>query len=298
MSVHSLKRWHWLLLGAVLGLLLGVGREWTLRDLSHYGESLNGFEVLERGLARPASDAPVIRNVRVHRQVLQAGNAREAVHLVCGQYRDTQPDSAGELRWHPFVFVAGIPFHPPGTASESNDLPGSPSATVLNFLSEMRLKYGLRYTNAWWDTYPKLTWLLAAVLTVGVLCPTLIDLWFYGRLIRPAEPKGIDLSGVRQPPGPVSPQPQAATTTGELESLESELAQFLTDPPQESQLASPRAVAVLSVEAAEPAPPTPPQTGPREFAARQDDYYPTARALKPSPDDRVSLPGPHSAQDS
>jgi hypothetical protein len=292
MLIERVKRWQWLLLGVAVGTLLW----WSWRpdpgSLAGYGECMNDSRAFEAALVGAARGAPRFSNVRVHRQSVDdgAGSAAE-VYVVSGDYCDGNADPLdGTLHWRPRYFLAPAPYRPHWNLYDFGDAKGEAakaleqyqrieSPTVVDFLRLLRTAGVLSYTHAWWRTYPAATWVGGSVVLIGVVWPTVINLLVFGRLTRPREEKGIDLSKVKNPPTPAPAGPSAddLEQLHELEAeLEARLAGVTPEPPTEQPPAPPRRAAALVTSPADPAP----GDGPHDdtvFGAKPDDFYPTER---------------------
>jgi hypothetical protein len=148
----------------------------------------------------------------------------------------------------------------------------------VDFLRLLRTAGVVSYTDAWWRTYPAATWVGGSVLLIGVVWPTVINLLAFGRLTRPREEKGIDLSKVKNPaaPAPAGPSAEDLEHLHELEAeLEAKLAGAAPPAPAE-QPTPPRRAAVLTTAPAGPAPADVPHDD-TVFGAKADDFYPTER---------------------
>lgn len=289
MRIERVKRWQWVLLAVVVGAALGWSWRGDGADLARYGEILNDPEAFERGLFERRDGERRFTNVRVHRQTLDDGaGSRGTFHVVTGNYCDGRPDPHdGTYRWRPRFFVATIPYHVRsqtyhlGDGSEDDaeklrafeDLK---SPTVLDYLNLLGQTDGLRYTHAWWRTYPMVTCVAGSVLLIGVVWPTVINLLVYGTFVRPREEEGIDLSILdRLPQPPAAPAAPAPDLTDHLRELEAELAARLAGggevPPDSAALS--RAPAALKTAPLEPAPAA--EQAEHHYGARADDFYPT-----------------------
>ena len=279
MSVQSVKWWQWTALSLLLGLSLGALRRWELADLGRTGETLNGAEAFERALTHKLRGRPLFDRVMVREQAL--GDAhRKTVDVVSGEYCDGNPDPAdGEFHWRATVFVAPIPFQPHTLSAEALALSDMPNPRVRDYLQLLSHSQGVRYTNAWWDSFPLATWLAGTVLVLGVLWPPLVNWWFYGTLVRPAVEPGIDLIRVKNRPSAEGESKADLSTKDEvrLAAIEAELRTSLVDRAEPTVAETPTAAApIRTLLAAAPDAPAPYQAVvEKDFAAKEDDYYPT-----------------------
>jgi hypothetical protein len=300
MWIEQVKRWQWLLLSVAVGALLW----WSLRpdtdSLAGYGECINDPAAFEAALAGAAHGRARFTNVRVHRQLVDDGAGSAAtVYVVSGDYCDGTPDPMdGTLHWRPRYFLAPARYRPHwnlydfsgatgGAAKALDQYQRIESPTVVDFLRLLRTAGVVSYTHAWWRTYPAATWVGGSVLLIGVVWPTVINLLAFGRLTRPREEKGTDLSKVKNAaaPAPAGPSADDLEHLRELESeLEAKLAGEAPAAPPEQPAAPPRRAAVLTAAPAGPAPTDAPHDD-TVFGAKADDFYPTER--------HVDHPHPH-----
>jgi hypothetical protein len=292
MTVASVKHWQWLALGVVVGLMLWGARRWSNADPGRLGDAIYDPARFERALTTKIAGVPAFKRVSVYRTTLDdgAGTSR-VVHVVSGKFCDGRIDPGdGRYHWRPAVFVAPVPYE---TSADVVGLAtieavmryravGDP--TVLDFLRMLEESGLVEYRHAWWDTYPMPTWFGGSVLLIGVAWPLALNLVLYGWLLRPREPKGIDLSAVSSAAARTAAVRQDLTEEDleRLREMEAALA---------AGLASTQALGPVGADGAQQrpdraAPLTPadePAAGPAVageqlvFGAKADDYYPTAR---------------------
>ena len=277
MRITAVKRWQWLALSVVLGLALWGLRRWDGASVPAGFESLNDPKTFESGLVTRIQGVPLFKDVQVHRRQLDdgSGTTRE-VHVVLGKYCPGLPErGTATYRWRPTVFVAPIPYHAHGVPGDLA-AQGGPSPTVLDLLETLGESEGVRYTHAWWQTYALATWLGGSILLVGVIWPTMINLLVFGRLTRPHEEKGTDLSRVRSAPPQAAPQELSQEDLARLREMERQLEEGLggaTVSDARPAAAAPKPVPVLAS-----GPLDGPVVTPHEdtaFVEKPDDYYPT-----------------------
>jgi hypothetical protein len=115
------------------------------------------------------------------------------------------------------------------------------------------------------------------VLLIGVVWPTVINLLVFGRLTRPREEAGIDLSKASSATPPAAPKGPTEQDLAHLRELEAELAARLARggdvPAPDAPATAPAVPAVLGGAPLEPVPQD--AHDERLFGARADDFYPT-----------------------
>jgi hypothetical protein len=184
----------------------------------------------------------------------RATGERKPVHLVTGAYWDGNTQLKGDAvvaRWEPACFVAPVPY--------------GQYATVLDYLAELKARQGVSYRYAWWwwTARPLFTSTLVAVVAMGVVWPTVVNLLVFGRLTRPPGVGWPSLWRVRRVKAAPSPT-AGAPSTGEREPVPAA-------PPEAPPRAAP--APVLRTEAVAAAPAS--QQVEHHYGARPDDFYPT-----------------------
>jgi endoglucanase len=289
MTVASVKHWQWLLNAVLAGLVLWGVRRWGNGDPGRLGDVINDPARFERALTTRLAGIPAFKDARVYRTTLEDGaGASKPVHVVSGKYCDGQVDPGdGKYHWRPAVFVAPIPYRPSSDVHNLVKVRASMryrsqrDPTVVDFLQLLRDSDLVDYTHAWWDTYAMATWFGGSVVVLGFVWPVAINLVVFGRLFRPREKKGVDLSKVR--PGSASGAAARGLSDEDLEELrrlEAELKNGLT-------ASGPTAAGASKQEASDRTPPplvtepvVPVTAEPGDataFGAKADDFYPTAR---------------------
>jgi hypothetical protein len=305
MTIASVRRWQWIVLGIVVGFLLRTVRDLNGANLGQFGDAINDPLRFERALATTIAERPAFKDVRVYRQVIRddAGGESRAVHVVTGKYCNGEIDSRdGGYHWRPAVFIAPIPY---GHASYLPDILGTeavaryeaiPSPTVLSFLEALSADKGTHYTHAWWDSYPTVTWFGGSVVLIGVVWPTVINLLVFGKLVRPRTEKGTDLRKVRASVATSGPALGAQDDLEQLQRLEVEmqarLEAGLDVPTSASSKGAPPPIVKLESAPVEPAMAI--DAGAKEFAAKPDDFYPTERRSSDPADGAAATGAPRS----
>ena len=196
MQLLSLQRWHWIAVGLLVGLACGGVRE-AQRDFSDElrgsGRAIASRREFEEALVTRYANVPRFKDLLVypHRLPPRTRGGRD-VHLVRGNYFDgtlrPQPDGRMAARWEPAYYIAPVPYRTGGAAGagESNAQTSFPS--VREYLSSLRAsaKVEHRYAYWWWTTRPLFVWSAGAVLLIGLVWPTVINLLTFGNLGRPA----------------------------------------------------------------------------------------------------------------
>jgi hypothetical protein len=288
MELSAVKTRQWILIALVVGLLVGATQ-------NHYREPIHGNYVeglgyflgdqsrFETALTAEIDGRRRFHDITVYVRQVEGLTQPMTVYVVKGVYYSGPPQTAGVRKpggWQPAFFVASVPYEPLIDFS-TLEKPGSPDwgktfratgirPTVLDFLAVMHSAAGVGYRFAWWDAHPVVIWTLVSVVVIGLLWPLLINVLTFRRMMRPPEARGISLWKVRnrkraEPPRQVfEPFPDSEAPPAQISA-----------PPLESQ-GMETSVRELAVDGHGNNPSLDP-TIPREFGAREDDFYPTER---------------------
>ena len=289
MRVANVRQWQWMLLALAMGAAIGVLRQWMLADLEgHFGEPINTQAHFEDALTKVVAGRPCFDDVHVYAASVpdRKGGTKRA-YIVAGDYFNGQfQQSAGKLtaEWHPAFFVADVPYRPRinldalGKPALVSQFRAESNPTVIDFLQVLSAAKGTHYTRGMWMDLGIVGSMACSFVVVGVLWPIAINLLVFGSIRRPPEPKGIDLSKVKATPA-AAPTAPAETDLAALEQLEAALESesVSNDPVGETANAPPAPIAVLTGGPTIPAAAVA-EREQAQFAAKQEDYYPTAKA--------------------
>jgi hypothetical protein len=292
MRVADVRRWQWILIALLLGAAIGYTRQWMAADLeSRFGEQLNGQRRFEDALLKTVDGRHYFDGIRVYASSFPDGKGgTKRAHLVAGNYFNGQfEQSAGKLTavWRPAFFIADIPYQPTtdlnrlGNPKLVESFRVNPNPTVVDFLDLLSHTAGTTYSRARWLEMGIIGWMACSLLCIGILWPIAINLLVYGSLRRPREEKGIDLSKVKAPAATAPPAP-AEADVARLQALEAELEAAAADGPAAALAAPAPVIAELNGSPLEPVPAGAEREA-AEFRAKQEDYYPTAKAAPRAP---------------
>jgi hypothetical protein len=260
MTLADLKRWHWLVIGLLLGPLLAYCQVVRRQVNGYEGDSLHRptFARYMRECNRPTGGS---QNIVVHPHPLKGG-----WHIVTGQRYAADSDEV--TTWW---FEAQSPY------LETSQPQQHQYADVMEFLQRAGADNSpVPYRWAWWERSDLQVplWLAGTVVFFGVLWPTVLNLLAFGSVFRPAEEK-VDLSGVRNTPAP-EPTTPVPTDLSQVDRIGEELAAELAGaasacapaPPSTSDLESVREMTATQLEltAEEKA------RQEREFGKEKDDF--------------------------
>jgi hypothetical protein len=287
MRVRDVRRWQWLVLGALVGLLLWGMHRPGGAGLALEGECINDQRTFEQRLMKSIAGRPLFADVKVsrHRAVAAPGRVEE-VYLISGTSCDGAVREDGKYHWGPAFFVARAPYHP-ATLPAPAGSDGSKVAqrwerlerpTVIDFLRLAEAAGGPGFTVAWWDTYPFAAWFGGAVFLIGIVWPCVIDLIVFGRLVRPrARSVPGRMTTVAEPPATASPLENSEL----LHALEQQAA--ATQPGAAPvRHGGTGASPVRPLEAAPVSAVPEAATAAKTFKAKAEDFYPTEdRTVRP-----------------
>jgi hypothetical protein len=231
MSLASLRRWHWAVIGTTLGLIAGgIRAKFDNLDLYNASGGEGRQVAFEKGVLTPVVyngvSYPQWKDIYVLRVADPAAHGGLR-YTVMGQYHESSPyrvlkrgaDGKPEVRWSEHFYKAPLPYVPltltplPQAAAPSLGMlariaellrlkePEEPGS-VLAFLERVRLaRPGFSYSYQWWRR-PRITvavWTVGMLAVVGGVWPFIASLIAFGTLVPPPRPK--------EPPPP-APRPQ------------------------------------------------------------------------------------------
>ena len=292
MRVADVRQWQWMVIALVLGAAIGYTRQWMAADLqSRFGEQLNGQRRFEDALLKTVDGRHCFDGVRVYGSSFPDGKGgTKRAYLVAGNYFNGQFDrSAGKLtaEWRPAFFIADIPYQPAtdlsrlGNPKLVESFRAKPKPTVVDFLDLLSHTAGVNYSQARWLEMGIIGWMACSLLCIGILWPMAINLLVYGSLRRPREEKGIDLGKVKAPEAAAPPIPGEAELA-RLQALEAELEAAVSGAAEPATVPSATLIAQLNGSPLEAVPASAEHQS-AEFRAKQEDYYPTAKAAPRPP---------------
>lgn len=188
MRIEDLKRWHWIVIGAIAGLLLGF--VYSGLEPAKPGRSISQDDF--RGLATRLSqseatkDQPLVRNVVVYPP--EMGAYGKPVHLVRLEWLHHEQGKPGSYAYMPAHMNAEVPFVRNGS---------NPQNSVIDFLAQAKQQNPkLDYRMAW-ERNPTTLYAMTTiggVVLIGGVWPTLVGLLVGAGLGRAPDPKaGYDL---------------------------------------------------------------------------------------------------------
>ena len=187
MPIEDLKRWHWALIGCVVGLVLGFGQVYGGNEPATDLPSI-GQQEFEEGLrATPRDGLPVLDNITVYpgsdgEPDLVTTDLRTDWGLYA-RIRDAESGTARadarQVKYVQHRFYARKPFKPlipvPGTSASGTTYT---VRAYLNDLSKTENGAAAKYRYAWWREPAKLValWTTGSTLLIGGVWPTVLNL--------------------------------------------------------------------------------------------------------------------------
>jgi hypothetical protein len=274
-----IPRWAWILIGLAIGLAIAYARQqsWSGDFGSRYGMKLNDRARFEASLLRDIEGQRAFKDLVVYPETItSAGGRKTQLHVVAGKFRG--PLRAGEesgaspeiqKEWRAVYFVCEPPY-------------SLAAPTVIAYFDTLASR-GVSYRFAWWrrPLYWNALHAGIALIVVGFLWPSVINLLAFGTLTRPApEPLPV-LPRSSYSTAKPTPQPSTAELDAAVAQYTDGLEQSLSQGASESAC-SPGAAAVPAQAAAAlssaplaPAVSAADQDDPKSFGADKEDYYPT-----------------------
>jgi hypothetical protein len=292
MRVEQFKRWHWAIIGLVLGLLFSFWGTWVGPEPKLIGRSTVEPSDFEKLLTQKSkSGQPMVRNIEVYR----LGDGTYWLTAEQLYRRGGRADAPEE--YVPVKIPARTPYVPALNPPAKVD----PNYTVVDYLKAVKAKEpSVAFSTRWWAHEPVRTpiFALAGLLLIGGLFPPLVTR-FGGAGTEADEKKTpeYDLSrfGKGKPQGPKPLQPQVTEQDiAHVRELDAEL---------ERRLAAARGGGAGAAEGAA-APGTPPGSSappqpvkplsggpletsldekPKEQKAFDGEFYPTETHVKRKP---------------
>jgi hypothetical protein len=295
MGLEHFKRWHWI----VIGLLVGAGLAYARTQFpSHpaytvrHGMSIGQFVDLAEGrlegnrgggflerlaeLSRPANTHPTLLDLVIHPAV-------DGKQFVTGRYLGRVLHDGP--RYEAFELMAPVPFIAPDAPP-----PLDPGYSVRDFLAANAAQVEYRYL--WWK-HPSLEpaiVMVASVVLIGGIWPIVLNLLIGAGFGRKAEPKEPAYDLERFGKHPEEPTAAVAAVNEDdmekLHALEEELERNLVSRTTTSTAAgdgaaspagAPAAVRQLSNAPVDPLQPLDRPEDPHEY---RGEYYPVAHPIK------------------
>jgi hypothetical protein len=302
MQIEDLKRWHW----AILGLIVGLVFSFTWQDHDVVGDKSyefaeikqNKFEQYAMSKSRESGQA-ILQNVRIEPPVHDYQN--QLRQIVIGKRLGVDKQS-GKERLVAFYYYASVPYTPHIPIPNAN-LPQN--ATVADFLAAAhKVNPLLQYRYAWEleSNWSIVLWCLGGLVVIGGVWPTILAILLGAGLGRPPKSQAeLDSEAYikRFGKGSNKPKPVMATkgpTDEDMQqldamntALEGQLAAagiLSTDGARQSADDSSVGTTIVPLTAgpAEPAPEHERRTGETEEEFRKrfaaGDFYPVARGVK------------------
>ena len=286
MEISTLKRWHWLAIAVVVGVLIGSAWEFaranTSDPLDQYEKLITDPIEFEGALVDAVNGRRRFDEIVVYPyRTTRGGKA----FLVTGQYwdgRSEMRDGQAVARFVSACYVAPSPYRPRLTPERDSATLQVELPTVLDYLNLLRKSSGVRYRYASlaWMSEPMFISIVGGVLVIGLIWPTIINLLTFGSLFRPKEAGGISLwsaasksSNAPAPPG--NPNAEQFDSSPRVE-------KELDAPREASEGSSDPSIPAVSLQGG-PIEPTaaPIDSPPKDFGAGQGDFYPTVLHPKP-----------------
>lgn len=173
MGIEDLKRWHWIVLGGLLGGVLGY-----MNASLEPAETLRTVDQVrfERALReKPRQDNPIVKDLIIYPPRYSPAT-RKTVWLATFDWLQ-QTKNRGEYKYTSWAFLAEEPFKPTLNRSKTADS----NLNIRDHVAALAQKpeYAhLSYNYAWW-TEPRwiyAIWIGGTVLVVGGVWPTIINL--------------------------------------------------------------------------------------------------------------------------
>jgi hypothetical protein len=290
MRIEDLKRWHWILIGVVVGLALGFVWSGIDRDseIANYGRDRFIMDV-RRQITENGKQVPRVQNIRIAPPV--EGAYKKPVQAVLFDIYDPGTKSLTTQR-----IDAEVPFIRENQWGRYyRDVPFNAKNSVQDYLVYLQKQFPhIAYRQAWerdvYATYGM--WTLGSVIVIGGLWPTVINLLVGAGMGKRSEKKeqayldqfgqGGDEEAFPQPEAKVvtaADQQQLADVTAALEQNVAGLA--MTAAPEASTQA-PALATSAAIRQLAGGPVDPVKVGPKDDDGPkhyEGEYYPVVRPV-------------------
>src|SRR5437660_181550 len=172
MAVENLKFWHWMLLGAIAGMLVGYASTLTGPERDPLMRQPMTAQQFAGQLGKVVDGQPLMREIVIHPQ-------RDGQNFVTGEILEVD-------RYHPFAFYAAAPFVTGQTQS----------ASVLEYVKDRasrdrHISFQYPWTEAGWFIIASRA--VAGLVLIGCVWPVLLNLMIGAGLgrKRPSEPEYV-----------------------------------------------------------------------------------------------------------
>jgi hypothetical protein len=274
MNLEDFKRWHWMVIGTLLGLTVG------------YLQTAVGFDPLSaptRALEQPIFEA------ELHQQVLGAPTIKDVTlypngSLIMVKFQRLMRSTDGRTYvYGQWQMTPPVPYQPSTGPNRDRGL----HYTVADYLAELHANdTSIRYGFAWWATKPMTVflWTAGGLILIGGIWPTVVNLLIgagFGRA-KPAD-DAYDLSRFQREADLLpAPAPVVDEQMLRLRELEEELAKNAqTATCEQAPNAAAPAPKPLVAQPLEPLPPVAQEE--KDYAG---EFYPVARSThKNTPDE-------------
>jgi hypothetical protein len=287
MRIEDFKRWHWIVIGLVVGVVMAYMRTSlvTPDETASYRRGVSAFEFLTN-LRRPVTGNgfPWVSDIVVYPPVMNK-------NYVTAKMLEIQPDGRGIYRL--VKFNGEIPFK----VARFSD-PKSKTYSVRDFLNDEKAKQpNLKYTFAWWElpTAAYALWIGGGLILIGGVWPTLVNVMIGAGLGRKkSADQEYDLDRFGKTPEPAAAPSGRPVVTAEAagklqeyqETMEKNLANagiaMTGDAPVEATAAAGEPEIIkLAGGPVEPAAAIGASEDPKNF---KGEYYPVARPVQAKED--------------
>jgi hypothetical protein len=188
MGIENLNRFHWMIIGAMVGVVLSlvwVGAAGNVEGLSSSDQS-----VFERDLLlKDAGGQPLVTGIVVHPQEFSPSDGIDVNPVT---YKRLARDRKGNFAWKDKWFVASIPYRP--SISGRITMPANrDSLTIQTYLDEIaKTNNFVKYRYGWWlvRNNAMLVGGMGGLVVIGGIWPTLLNIMLTAGLgPRKREPK-------------------------------------------------------------------------------------------------------------
>ncbi|HEX3358917.1 MAG TPA: hypothetical protein VHS31_18205 [Tepidisphaeraceae bacterium] len=220
MELQDFKRWHWALIALVIGAVLGYARTMATPDTQSDRGGISALQFITNvDRPRTGNGYQWVTNIRIYPAqtlpVPSANGSQQVNFVTCNLMSVVSP---GQGQYNSVHFVAEIPFKVGTSFRPPND-----HYTILDYLNDQKTRNPeIQYKYAWW-TEPKaeiVIWMAGALVLIGGVWPTLINLMIGAGFAKPKTPKEkYDLDRFSKTPEPAAAVAKAGMSEAEADQL-------------------------------------------------------------------------------
>jgi hypothetical protein len=172
-----IKTWQWFVLSVVIGVVLPVIRaafepEPYGLEIPGYGYRVANQGLFESSLVPDEEGMTRLRNITIYPFSSRGVRGYLVSGDFCGRGPDREDGQSSDV-WYRGCFLAEVPYRPRGFPEGAADASAEcfrslVRPTMLDYLRVVNGVKAVNYRFAWWDAWPRVTWLVGSVVAVAL----------------------------------------------------------------------------------------------------------------------------------